>query len=242
MPVRAVIFDIGDTLWRLDPLPADLDRRMADAIVRRAPIDAPRAVALVRAALAAARGIVADGRNIEPDIAETILWQAGAAGIALPRPAAVAAAEALGSADIGRLISRPEPAAVLARLRGLGLRVGLLSNTWTPTAMLRAFVEREGALVHVQAATFSSAEGLRKPHPDLYGRALQRLRVDAADALFVGDRVYEDVLGPQAVGMRAALSHEHRQDRPRSAHPEAVIGSLREVIDLVLRLNSASDG
>jgi hypothetical protein len=36
--------------------------------------------------------------------------------------------------------------------------------------------------------------------------------------------------------------HEHRQDPPGSARPEAVIGSLGEVIDLVFRLNSASDG
>jgi putative hydrolase of the HAD superfamily len=241
MPIRAVIFDIGDTLWRLDPLPDDLDRQMAAAVTANSSVAAAAALALVRASLERARNIASDGRHEEPDLVEVILAAADSSDLELPADAAVAAAAALGAADIGRLVSRPEPAGIFADLRRQGIAIGLLSNTWTAANVLSDFVERQRALGYVAAATFSSAERMRKPHPDLYARALDRLGAVPNETLFVGDRVREDVVGPQAVGMRAALTHEHRQEPPGEARPDAVLSSLGEVIELVVRLNSASD-
>jgi FMN phosphatase YigB (HAD superfamily) len=59
--------------------------------------------------------------------------------------------------------------------------------------------------------------------------------------LFVGDRVREDVLGPQLAGMRAALTHEHRQEAPGEVRPDAVLKVLGDVLGFVEALNSASD-
>jgi putative hydrolase of the HAD superfamily len=72
---------------------------------------------------------------------------------------------------------------------------------------------------------------VRKPHPRIYQAALTRLGVPAAGAVFVGDRLKEDVRGPKEVGMRAVLTRQFRQEDPRDAAvpPDAVIASLGEL-------------
>jgi FMN phosphatase YigB (HAD superfamily) len=237
-----VLFDIGDTLWRLDPLPPDLEQRMAAALVLESNLAVPEATGVVSAALRAAREIAANGLHREPDLAGEISLAAQSAGLAISPPAAAAAAHALGEADIERLIPNPQAAEVLGRLSTRGIRLGVVSNTWTAASMLAAFVEREGAMTHLQAATFSSAEGLRKPSLDLYAIALSRLGAAAGETLFVGDRVLEDVVGPQRAGMRAALTHEHRQEQPGDAQPLAILHRLDEVLALVATLNNSSAG
>ncbi|HMO53962.1 MAG TPA: hypothetical protein PJ994_05615 [Tepidiformaceae bacterium] len=53
------------------------------------------------------------------------------------------------------------------------------------------------------------------------------------DALFVGDRVREDVLGPQALGIGGVLTHEFRQEEVGEATPFGVIRSIPELWDLL---------
>ena len=48
--------------------------------------------------------------------------------------------------------------------------------------------------------------------PEIYEAALERLGIRPADALFVGDRVREDVQGPAALGMRTCLVTYFRID------------------------------
>src|SRR5688500_9666362 len=87
---------------------------------------------------------------------------------------------------------------------------------------------------YADVAIYSVAVGHRKPNPAIYQAALGALGV-ADDVLFVGDRVREDVRGPQALGMRAVLTHEFRQEEPGDAAPLAVIRELGEVLDFVGR-------
>ncbi|MEO9255312.1 MAG: HAD hydrolase-like protein, partial [Tepidiformaceae bacterium] len=63
--------------------------------------------------------------------------------------------------------------------------------------------------------------------------ALRRLSIEPGEAVFVGDRVREDVLGPQAVGITAVLTHEFRQEDPSAATPLGVIQSLSDLESLL---------
>jgi putative hydrolase of the HAD superfamily len=71
--------------------------------------------------------------------------------------------------------------------------------------MMRRQVESVGIAPYLDAIVFSSEIGRRKPAPDLYLAALERIGVPAASTLYVGDRPREDYDGPRAVGMRAVL-------------------------------------
>ncbi|MGB6837173.1 MAG: HAD family hydrolase, partial [Dehalococcoidia bacterium] len=73
-------------------------------------------------------------------------------------------------------------------------------------------------------------------------RALADLDVEPAEAVFVGDRMPEDIAGAQAVGMRAILTHQYRQEEPQGGTPDAIIAHLRELPAWVDRITAASSG
>jgi HAD superfamily hydrolase (TIGR01549 family) len=88
----------------------------------------------------------------------------------------------------------------LALLREHDLKLGLVSNTGRD---LEAFVAHHG--LDVDAAVASGAHGKTKPHPTIFRAALERLAVDPADAVMVGDSPDDDVAGAEAVGMTGIL-------------------------------------
>jgi putative hydrolase of the HAD superfamily len=89
---------------------------------------------------------------------------------------------------------------VLKWLRDRGLRIGLLSNS---SRDLVEFVSHHGLVV--DAVLTSHAHGKTKPHETIFRALLERLGVDAVEAVMVGDTVEDDVEGARAVGMRAVL-------------------------------------
>jgi HAD superfamily hydrolase (TIGR01509 family) len=99
----------------------------------------------------------------------------------------------------------PDALETLDRLRARGLRTAVASNAPFPPEMIRRQIELNGVAERVDAAVFSSQVGRRKPAPELYQAALDRLGIPAAEALYVGDRVLEDYDGPRRLGMRAVL-------------------------------------
>ena len=108
----------------------------------------------------------------------------------------------------------------LAELRAYGLRLGLVSNTGRD---LEQFVRHHG--LDVDAALASGAHGKTKPHPTIFLAVLERLEVEPAEAVMVGDSLEEDVEGARALGMRGLLVD--REDR----YPE-VEGRLRDLLAL----------
>ena len=92
----------------------------------------------------------------------------------------------------------------LTLLRSLAdhYRLGLVSNfDHGPTA--RAVIARHGLTDLFASTVISDGFGRRKPHPAIFAAALSQLGVSAADAVFVGDSVADDVGGAQAAGMDA---------------------------------------
>ncbi|MBD0329730.1 MAG: HAD-IA family hydrolase [Thermoleophilia bacterium] len=89
---------------------------------------------------------------------------------------------------------------VLDELRGLGLRLGLVSNTGRD---LDEFVAHHR--LAVDAALASGAHGWTKPHRSIFLAVLSALEVEPAEAAMVGDSPQDDVDGARALGMRAFL-------------------------------------
>jgi putative hydrolase of the HAD superfamily len=88
----------------------------------------------------------------------------------------------------------------LAGLRAYDLKLGLVSNTGRD---LKEFIRHHG--LDVDAAVSSGAHGKTKPHPTIFRAALERLQVEAAEAVMIGDSVDDDVEGAKAIGMRGLL-------------------------------------
>jgi putative hydrolase of the HAD superfamily len=129
----------------------------------------------------------------------------------------------------------PEADEVVATLRARGLKLGLVSNYCSLPRVVRRHARESELLQLVDEAIFSCEIGLRKPHPRIYQTVLERLRVAPEAVVFVGDRLREDVMGPKALGMRAVLTQQFRQEDPAQARvpPDAVITRLAELPDVL---------
>jgi putative hydrolase of the HAD superfamily len=131
--------------------------------------------------------------------------------------------------------------AALREIRHRGYKVGLVSNA-TPTGeVMRHDLEVLGLADLIDAASFSSEVGFRKPDPRIYLAVTKALELDPQDCLFIGDRVKEDIAGPRSLGMRAVLSHEFRQEDPGSSQPVAIIRRFPELVGVLENLRKESD-
>jgi putative hydrolase of the HAD superfamily len=87
---------------------------------------------------------------------------------------------------------RPEMVAAVRRLRDAGFPLALLSNNVAP-------MQRTGRLGEVlglfDAIVESSVEGVRKPEPEIYARALTRLADATGRPIAASDCAYLDDLG-----------------------------------------------
>lgn len=90
----------------------------------------------------------------------------------------------------------------LARLRGLGLRLGVVSNS---DGTLRETLERVGLDRDFEVIVDSGLVGLEKPDPRIFAPALEALGSAPASSLYVGDLYAVDVVGARAAGLAAAL-------------------------------------
>jgi putative hydrolase of the HAD superfamily len=122
----------------------------------------------------------------------------------------------------------------LTALRERGLRIGLLSNTHWPRTFHERFLERDGLAELIDARLYTSEMPFQKPHPSAFRAALDALAVeDAGEAVFVGDRPWDDMTGAQGAGMRAVLRPNPWIADETRVDPDAVIRSLPELVALI---------
>lgn len=93
-------------------------------------------------------------------------------------------------------------AELLSGLRLRGFRSAVVSNA---DGRAESGLERAGLRVHVEFVVDSHAEGVEKPDPEIFWRALRRLGVDAQRAVYIGDIYSIDVVGARAAGMQAVI-------------------------------------
>lgn len=130
-----------------------------------------------------------------------------------------------------------DPAAlgVLKGLKERGLKTGLLSNTHWPRALHERWLEEAGLLEHLDVRLYTSDMEHMKPHPAAFTTLLEALDVPAAAAVFVGDRLRDDISGAQGVGMRAVLLTGRHPVEPTDIVPDAEMASIEGLLELVDR-------
>lgn len=133
----------------------------------------------------------------------------------------------------------PQSVELLETLRGDGLRIGLVSNAFDPGEFMREDLAVHGIAELIDAAVFSSEIGVRKPDPRIYRVVLDELGVEPERALFVGDRVLEDVQGPAALGMHTCLATYYRADEGDHGLAGAVATEPFDVVSVARRLCAA---
>jgi putative hydrolase of the HAD superfamily len=132
----------------------------------------------------------------------------------------------------------PAVPGLFTALRQRGLKIGVLSNTTWPAAEHRRIFERDGIDHLIDGAVYSSEIAWAKPHPEAFRAALDAVGVaDPGRAVYVGDRLFEDVFGANRVGMHAVLvPHSDipaAQTTGIEGTPDAVVHELGDLVPLI---------
>ncbi len=242
-PIEAVLFDYGHTLIYFDERPhsallgayGNVNRLLAETLEREVPAAQVMIEKVSQRVDEEIQRDYAAGREEEVEIAA--IYDAALRGIGLElehelieRVMELEQEGWLNSVHVG-----PDVVGTLDELQRQGLRLGIVSNAAYLPRLMKAQLTALGLGTYFTGVTFSSEVGVRKPHPAIYQDALAKVGVQPSRTLFVGDRVREDVQGPQSLGMRAVLTREWRQeDDPGVA--DFVIERLGELPTVLHRL------
>lgn len=128
----------------------------------------------------------------------------------------------------------------LDAMRGMGLRIGLISNTgMTPGYTFREFLRRHHLLDYFEILTFSDEAELAKPGDRIFLMTTQAMGVQPGATVHIGDHVANDVAGANRVGMQSVwirgFYEPEDPDDPES-QPDAAVDDLAGVADAVRRL------
>ena len=240
--LQAVFFDLGDTLVDLGEGRGDYEAhvrvragRVYDALAAAGvPLGARDPFCVTFAHESEARYRAATARQEGIDIHDVVRAFFAEQGMPLDAGQVEAAGRAYCRRDGGQASLRPGALALLAALRGRGLRLGVISNTIQPAYAMDEGLVRRGIADFFPIAVYSSAVRVAKPHPAIFRVALDAAGVAPEHAVYVGDRLRADVAGAQGVGMKGVLIEvAHRVEQDPDIIPDARIRELPELLGVL---------
>ena len=241
--LRAILFDLGDTLIDFEPM----DTR---AVFRKGAADSyaylkglghgvPAFDVYCRKQFRAVRWayVWAKLRRREFEGLQLLRSFCAAIGIHLDEPALLELAWLWYAPLIDHSGVEENLAVTLADLRDAGFKLGLVSNTFVASAIHDRHLALHGLLDLLPIRVYSSDIGYRKPDRRIFQSAIDRLGVGAAETLFVGDLVKTDIVGAHSMGMKTALKQPWGTSRSHG-NADVMIRRLSELPEVLAGLES----
>jgi FMN phosphatase YigB (HAD superfamily) len=230
--VRAVLIDVGGTLWpnTWPEQPADDDERLTRLRQGVPALTARDAHDLV-AALSPVRHPAGERQHTDRLVG---------GAIATIRPAATLTTTAVVTAMClpaeGRVRPFAGAADLLAGLAGRGVRVVIVSNVvWRDAGAYRRDFDAFGLSGFIDGYVSSLDVGWRKPHPRFFDVALAQAGCPAQDCVVVGDSEVNDIAPARARGM-VTIRASIEEPPPATTAADHLCGSLSEVAELLFTL------
>jgi putative hydrolase of the HAD superfamily len=216
MPIKAVLFDLDGTLYDRDALVRQVVRDQYDAF--------QHALSSISKDRFVERVIELEDHGIGDKPA---LYAKVAAEWDLPAGVADQLATSFWPLYERGCELSDDTRVTLQTLREWGMKLGVITNG--STEWQRRKLDSLGITSWFDAVLISEAEGVRKPDPEIFHRALARCGVDASEAIFVGDNPDADIRGALAAGLRAAWKSVPHWSCP---HAVPTLGRLTDVLRL----------
>jgi HAD superfamily hydrolase (TIGR01662 family) len=114
-------------------------------------------------------------------------------------------------------------------------RLGVVSNFAIPECV-NNLLEQQGLMQFFDIVVVSAAVNKRKPHPEIFKFALQKLQLQPDEAAFVGDTVDADIKGAHQAGMKTVYIERRPQKDIEETPPDQTIKTLLELPDALQSL------
>jgi len=99
---------------------------------------------------------------------------------------------------------RPHLLSTLDELRGMGLRLGVISNMLSRT-LVPHFMAEYGLEKYMELVLTSAGTGIRKPDPAIFRLAEEKMHLLPEEMVYVGDTLSRDVRGVRNAGWRLCI-------------------------------------
>lgn len=195
MPIKAVIFDLDNTLVDFMRVKRAAVAGAVDAMID-AGLKEPKEAAIKRIFNMYDREGIEDQRVFDKMLVETygeIDYRILAAGIVGYR-----------RAKEGHLVLYPHVRNTIIELIRMGLKLGLLSDAPRMSAWTR--LVSLGLDSYFSAVVTTEDTGKKKPDPAPFRLVLSRLAVEPNESIMIGDWAERDIAGAKAMGMRTAFA------------------------------------
>jgi len=211
--IRAVLFDLGDTLWHFPNMPPHLAvkqetvRRVCD-LLRRWGVEPEGPLFFlgrdIRVAVEEETERAYQTDLVSPDYPALCREVAARLGLSINARQTEELWDAwnLGGQFFGRTLF-PGALDTLRWLQERGFKVGAVTDRAYGGPRFLAELEEYGLDGYFKVVTISSNVGYVKPHPKIFQHALDALEVGAEETVMVGDSLRCDVAGAKAMGMVA---------------------------------------
>jgi len=235
-PIRAVLFDLGETLVHLNKPWQEVFQLEVNALYQYLN------GAGVKTRFQEFSNIFtrefedatskANSQHVETPIEEIMSRVLVKSGVRIPCDAFLQGAiEEFYRPEIESWQLDPDTLEVLANLENKYL-LGLISNAkseWQVKSILAKFqLERFFKIILISASL-----RVRKPRPDIFLKALDSLNITPDEAIFVGNSLDADMAGARGVGIRSIHLRKDSSIRESSIDPEAAVSSLSQVAKIV---------
>jgi putative hydrolase of the HAD superfamily len=230
MPIKAVLFDLGDTLWHFPELPPAMEIRTATmkrigGVLREWGVPLEGDLRFlgreIRLGVERADRAAYESDCVSPDFNQVVREIAGGMGldITYEQGAQLWDAWNLGGLMLGRTMF-DDAFPLLDWLRDNGYRIGCVTNRVFGGPRFEEELRELGLDRYFEATAVSCDLGYMKPHPKIYEHVFEQMQIDPRETAMVGDSLKADVQGAQALGMTAILRLMKKHDRPHE--PEQV--------------------
>ena len=119
-------------------------------------------------------------------------------------------------------------------LKDRGLKLGIITNG---RKEFQSNVIRScGLEPFMDVILISEAEGLKKPDPLIFNKALNKLGTSAAQSIFIGDNPEADIYGAHSVGMKTVWFQNTNFKQPEKTILSAVLKDYKDLPSLTHKL------
>lgn len=122
----------------------------------------------------------------------------------------------------------PEIIPMMRTLKERGIKIGLISNCHSEEA---AVIKESVLYPYFDAVCLSYDEGLKKPDAEIFRRCLEKLSLNSEDCLYVGDGSSNELEAAKNIGMKPAQAVWYLKEGTMQP-----VGRLKEFVNIVTPL------
>jgi len=134
--------------------------------------------------------------------------------------------------------TEPKIKETLNALKKMGLKLGILSNTFVNAYSIEKHLEQIGILDFFTVRMYSYEFDFRKPHTRIFKIAAERIGEPADNIMYVGDRIDKDIIPTLKIGMHAVLKDAYTNEGKTTPNGAFKITRISELPVLIKKINA----